>query len=268
MLTACAGASAPPSTVVVTSTQYVTQHPLPSAPPPPVEIPEEQSLIDASLATASAYGTVGVAVAGPEGVEVAGFADPSPAWSTIKVPIAISAMRVSPDAYGDAMPAITASDNNAAERLYAIAGPDGVNGVLGEAGLTVAVNTEKIRPEFSTFGQTMLSVGDEAQLANTLACVGGAAPVLQLMGQVSGGQAYGLGQIGGLFKGGWGPDTAGMYQVRQFGLIPRGDGTWSAVAVTALPADGTYETGQVMLNTVAQSLGASAAQLPAAACQP
>lgn len=270
-LAGCAAESTPPPTVVVTSTHYVpyeTPAPAPVPPPAPAAPQEGQSLLDASLASASAYGTVGVAVAGPEGVETAGLSEPTPAWSTIKVPIAVAALRAAPEMYGDAVAAITASDNGAAERLYNTAGPAGVNAVLAEAGLQAVVNTEKIRPEFSTFGQTTLGVGEEAALANALACVPGAAQVLQLMGQVDGGQSYGLGQLGGLFKGGWGPDVSGMYHVRQFGLIPRGDGTWAAVAVTALPADGTYETGQTMLNAVAQTLGTSAQQLPAAACQP
>lgn len=57
------------------------------------------------------------------------------------------------------------------------------------------------------------------------------------------------------------------YHVSQFGLIPRGDGVWSPVALTAFPGDGTYETGQAMLTAAAQQL-AGAAALPAARCQP
>lgn len=263
-----------PETVVVTSTTFVAP---PSPPPPPAPEPPQdnippatdaQALVDAAVAAASTSGTAGVAVAGPEGVTSAGFIDVSPAWSTVKVPIAIAALRANPAVSGDAAAAITASDNQAAERLYNAAGPEAVNAVLAEAGVPAQVNTEKIRPEFSTFGQTLLGVGEEAALANALACVGGAAQVIQLMGQIDPGQSYGLGSAGSLFKGGWGPDTAGMYHVRQFGLMPRGDGTYAAVAITALPADGTYETGQIMLTAAAQALAAQAQLLPAAACQP
>lgn len=259
--------------MVVTSTTFVPPPPPPPAPEPPKEdIPpasDAQALVDAAVAAAaSASGTAGVAVAGPEGISSAGFVDASPAWSTVKVPIAIAALRANPAVSGDAAAAITASDNQAAERLYNAAGPEAVNAVLAEAGVPAQVNTEKIRPEFSTFGQTLLGVGEEAALANALACVGGAAPVIQLMGQIDPGQSYGLGSAGSLFKGGWGPDTAGMYHVRQFGLMPRGDGTYAAVAITALPADGTYETGQIMLTAAAQALAAQAQLLPAAACQP
>lgn len=70
------------------------------------------------------------------------------------------------------------------------------------------------------------------------------------------------------FKGGRGPDPAGKYHVRQFGLIPRGDGFFAAFAITAVPADGTYRTGQVMVDTVASVLSQQAGDLPAAPCQP
>ena len=246
--------------MVVTST--VTE-----APPP---APDEQLPLDATVAhVESSYGgQLGVATVGKEGPESAGFTDPSPAWSTIKVPIAVAALRTNPGLEPDARAAVSASDNAAAQRLYDAVGPGAVDAVLDDAGLAAHVNTEPLRPEFSAFGQTQLGVADEAALANTVACVEGADPVLRLMGQIDPTQVYGLGTVGALFKGGWGPDPAGAYQVRQFGLVPRGDGTWAPVALTALPADGTYETGQEMLTAAAETLAADPAQLPAAACQP
>lgn len=246
--------------MVVTST--VTETPPPAA--------FAQSLLDATVAhVESTYGgQLGVATVGTEGPEAAGFTDPSPAWSTIKVPIAVAAMRTNPALEADARAAVSASDNVAAQRLFDAVDPDAVGAVLAEAGLDARVNTEPLRPEFSTFGQTHLSVADEAVLADKLACAEGAGPVLALMGQVEPSQAYGLGTVGALFKGGWGPDTTGAYQVRQFGLVPRGDGTWAPLALTALPADGTYETGQAMLTLAAEILAKDLAQLPAAICQP
>ena len=246
--------------MVVTST--VTE-----APPP---APDEQLPLDATVAHVEATygGQLGVATVGTEGPESAGFTAPSPAWSTIKVPIAVAAMRAIPGLEEDARAAVSASDNAAAQRLYDGVGPEAVDGVLAQVGLATGLNTEPLRPEFSTYGQTQLSVAEEAVLAGRLACVDGAGPVLALMGQIDPSQAYGLGTIGALFKGGWGPDTTGAYQVRQFGLIPRADGTWAPVALTALPADGTYETGQAMLTLAAEILAKDLAQLPAAACQP
>lgn len=286
-LTACGPSDTPP-TIVVTSTEFVsstpshTPHttqslaraPKPEPSPSPAETPgvsatsDAQSLIDDAVQAASALGTAGVAANGAEGVVAAGFQEKSPAWSTIKVPIAVAALRVDQSVAADATAAITYSDNEAAQRLYGVAGEQGTNAILSEAGVAAQVNTAQIRPEFSTFGQTALSVTDQALMANALACVSGAGQVIQLMGQIDPGQSYGLGAVNGMFKGGWGPDTAGMYQVRQFGWIPRSDGTYAPVALTAMPADGTYETGQQMLTTMAQSLSAHADVLTPAVCQP
>jgi len=236
----------------------------------PASVPDMQLLLDAIVAhVQSIYGgQLGVATVGNEGPVAAGFTAPSSAWSTIKVPIAIAAMRAFPGLEDDARAAVSASDNAAAQRLYDAVGPEAVNSVLAQAGLAARVNTEPLRPEFSTFGQTQLSVADEAVLADRIACVESADPVLRLMGQVEPSQGYGLGAVGALFKGGWGPDTTGAYQVRQFGLVPRGDGALAPVAITALPADGTYETGQAMLSAAAETLAADPTQLPVAACQP
>lgn len=263
-LSACGPSEAPP-TVVVTSTEFVSP-PAQSVEPAPAPA-DVRPLVDAAVQAASHLGTAGAAVGGPEGIVVAGFTEPTPAWSTIKVPIAIAALRADPSLSPDAAAAITASDNDAAQRLYTVAGEAGTNAVLAELGLGTGVNTAPLRPEFSTYGQTPLSVADEATMANTLVCVSGAGEVLGLMGQVDPGQSYGLGTQGALFKGGWGPDESGMYQVRQFGLLPRGNGTYVPVALTALPADGTYETGQQMLSAMAQNLGEQADAFAPAACQ-
>lgn len=59
-----------------------------------------------------------------------------------------------------------------------------------------------------------------------------------------------------------------MYQVRQFGLVPRTDGSYAPVVLAAFPADGAYDTGQQMLNAMAQRLGEGTEFLPAARCQP
>ena len=228
-----------------------------------------EGLDEAVAAIEEETGTeVGVALFDGSEMTQSGSLYALPAWSTIKVPIAVAAMRANPGLEADARAAVSASDNAAAQRLYDAVGPGAVDAVLEDAGLAAHVNTEPLRPEFSAFGQTQLGVADEAALANTVACVEGADPVLQFMGQIDPSQAYGLGVAGALFKGGWGPDPAGAYQVRQFGLVPRGDGTWAPVALTALPADGTYETGQEMLTAAAETLAADPAQLPAAACQP
>ena len=262
---------------MVTSTSFVAETPASApltsdAPGPeaPVASGEAKALLDATVAnvTAAFGGELGVATVGERGPVTAGFVDATPAWSTMKVPIAVAAMRRQPGLESDVRAAITVSDNEAAGRLFDAVGPDAVDLVLAEAGVRAQVNMVDLRPEFSTFGQTPLSVADEAVLANFLPCADGSGPVLSYMGQVDASQSYGLGAVGALFKGGWGPDAAGNYHVRQLGLIPRGDGVWSPVALTAIPADGTYETGQAMLSAAATRLAQASPALPAARCQP
>lgn len=213
-------------------------------------------------------GRLGISVAGETGAVGAGDAEATPAWSTIKVPIAIAALRAYPALYPTAASAITVSDNAAVEELYWAVGPGPVNRVLAEAGLEVSLNTEVVRPEFSTFGQTLLTPAQEAQLAGTIACLDGAGDVLGLMGSVDSGQAWGLGVLpGSMFKGGWGPESDGAYQVRQLGLMPLPGAPFAAVSLSAFPADGSFYTGQQMLTTAAMRL-AQLDELPPAVCQP
>lgn len=173
----------------------------------------EAQLEEIAGEVAAAFGgRLGVAVAGEDGQVSAGDAAATPAWSTIKVPIAVAALRADEALYPSAVSAITVSDNTAAENLYRAVGPGAVNEVLAEAGMAATLNTEVVRPEFSTFGQTLLTPAQEAQLAGTLACLDGAGDVLGLMGSIDPGQAWGLGVLpGAKFKGGWGPGTDGAY---------------------------------------------------------
>ncbi|GGG74257.1 hypothetical protein [Corynebacterium pelargi] len=177
------------------------------------------------------------------------------AWSTIKVPLSIAALRQDPSLEPTMVLAITQSDNDAAMQMWdALGGGEqaaaAVEEVLAEAGVEVDVPAEKTRAQFSPFGQALFSTGQQASFAAALPTLDGAAPVLEAMGEVVAGQDYGLGTFeGARFKGGWGPDTSGAYLVRQFGLV--GD---TAIAIATKPADGTYESGQVVLTKIAQAI--------------
>ena len=118
----------------------------------PASVPDAQLLLDATVAhVESIYGgQLGVATVGNKGPVAAGLTAPSPAWSTIKVPIAIAAMRAFPGLEEDARAAVSASDNAAAQRLYDAVGAEAVDGVLAQVGLATGLNTEPLRPEFST----------------------------------------------------------------------------------------------------------------------
>lgn len=242
----------PPSAAGETSTSVAETNP-------------QQSLQKAvDLAVATFGGTAGIAVSDGAAVISAGDDTAYPAWSTSKVPIAIAALRHDPSLTAPAAAAITASNNEAAETLWLSLPEGAADEVLAEGGAQVSMNTEKIRPEFSVFGQTAWSPSSQATFAASLPCIEGAETVLELMGQVSSDQVYGIGQLpGARFKGGWGPDTAGGYQVRQFGRFTGANGD-VAVALTAIPSSGQYGDAQAMASMMATQLADK--DLPAATC--
>ena len=194
------------------------------------------------------------------------------AWSTSKVPLSIAALRHAGDGgdeaaveqvSGNVRQAITASDNAAADALWDSLGDPAtaasqVEDVLAEAGDgagVTSVPSERPRIEFSAYGQTQWSLGDQARFAARLGCLDSAGPVVEAMGQVDPGQSYGIGRFDdALFKGGWGPGNDGRYLVRQFGLVPGADGTVVPVAVAAVAPDGSYEAAQGVLDDLVEAL--------------
>lgn len=228
---------------------------------------------------------VGVSLGSGAGAVQAGAlrGESEPAWSTIKVPLAIAALRSAGGDNSAAARAIQSSDNAAAEQLWASLGggnaaADKVAAVIREySGQEVSVQPTVTRPGFSAYGQTRWSLAQQAAFAAGLAEGAGQDPaageVYRLMGQIMPGHAYGIGQLAGsAFKGGWGPDESGGYLVRQFGVVPAralsgggaGHGDAGAadavvpIAIAVRAADGSYETGQQVLNAIAQKLSAGA----------
>lgn len=191
------------------------------------------------------------------------------AWSTIKVPIALAAMRRDPDGLRDlAEAAITFSDNNAAQSLWTSLGNGSqaaaaVEAILREAGDTitdVAARHTRLATlgsdDLLAFGATDWSLADQVRFASKLPCLPRANSVVSLMSEITPSQSWGLGRlIGAEFKGGWGPDDdTGDYTVRQFGLIPTLAGP-VAVALAAEPTSGTFEDATDMMDKMALLLG-------------
>ena len=189
------------------------------------------------------------------------------AWSTIKVPIAIAVERRAdghPSASEQSLltRAITASDNSAGVALWSSLGtPDAaaaaVQGILAEAGDTsTRVETQVLRPGFTSFGQTHWSLVAQQHFIAGLPCLPNSAPVRSLMEQVVADQRWGLGSVGAetQFKGGWGPEPDGRYLVRQMGIVRLTGGRSLAVSVATMPADRTFETGTANLTEIAQWL--------------
>lgn len=251
----------------------------PASPAPPVAAPPVDSgqfaTEFASLA-AQLNATVGIEVrpvgAGPAPV-TAGEWSTGTAWSTIKVPLAIAGLRAAnPPEVTDAMrAAITQSDNDAAEAIWQSLGDpvtaaQKVGVVLAEAGAPTTVQSQKVRPEFTAFGQTEWSLSDQTTFLSSAVCNPSDQPILDLMGQISPDQRWGIGQIpGAKFKGGWGPALDGNYLVRQFGVIPVGDG-FAVVAVAVEPNSGSFDDGTQALTKVAAWLQEHTALLPIGNC--
>ncbi len=201
------------------------------------------------------------------------------AWSTMKVPVAIAAVRADgarPSSATTALlrRAITASDNAAAEGLWSRLGSGAkaaaaTTAVLRDgADRATVVPATRTRPGFTAFGQSVWSLSQQTRFAAALPCVKGAAPVLSLMGQVTSSQRWGLGTLGASarFKGGWGPGTSGGYLVRQFGVITLPRGGQLAVALASEPADGSFATGTANLTVMARWLQARLGSLRGGSC--
>ncbi len=197
-----------------------------------------------------------------------------PAWSTIKVPLVLAALRESHSAeITDAMrAAIVNSDNAAAESIWdGLGDPDtaahAVERVLVEANDHTTVESRRIRPPYTAFGQTLWSLTAQIRFAAFAACDERAAPVRALMGQIEQDQRWGLGDIPNAeFKGGWGPSEEGSYLVRQFGFLTNASGAVSVVAVAVEPASGSLSDGTADLTKIADWLNKRIAMLPAGQC--
>ncbi|MEY8019093.1 hypothetical protein [Mycobacterium servetii] len=204
-------------------------------------------------------GEVGVAIASGNGVRSFGSWTTGPAWSTIKVPLAIAALRHSNKAAAPlVVPAIRDSDNAAAEALWGQLGQpsqaaQSVGAVLAEAGDTATVvQSEKTRSEFTAFGQTNWSLANQAKFMSKLPCLNQSDAVVNDMRSIGGNQQWGLaGSANAAVKGGWGPSPEGSYLVRQIALVKTDSGA-VGIAIAALPSDGGFQTGTAQLDALSK----------------
>jgi hypothetical protein len=186
-------------------------------------------------------------------------------WSTVKVPLAVAAVAKAqgrPDAETRRLMrlALTASDNAAAEQLWADLGEPRsaagqVQAVLRSAGdADTIVQSQRVRPGFTAFGQTSWSLAGQSRFMAALPCLKHSDEVLALMGEVESDQRWGIGATGlpSQFKGGWGPGLAGGYLVRQMGIVTLANGSRVGMAIASEPADGRFETGAANLTALAR----------------
>lgn len=226
-------------------------------------------------------GTVGLAVTPVGGRTSIGFGkiQAARAWSTLKVPVSIAAERASGSRVnGDVRRAIIASDNDAAERLWASFGSNArataaVTAVLREGGdARTHVASQADRPP-SYPGFTRWALSEQSVFAAQLPCLRGSGTVLGYMRQVAPNQRWGMampgraGRVNAAVKGGWGPasDASGKYVVRQLAVVNTPYGR-VGISMAALPANGSFEAGQAMLNRVGAWVVANLDGLPAGEC--
>ncbi|HEY3995806.1 MAG TPA: hypothetical protein VGM40_07580 [Mycobacterium sp.] len=205
--------------------------------------------------------TIGIAIASAREGPVASFGAWSTgvAWSTIKVPLAIATLRAGVGSRELVADAIVQSDNAAAEELWLQLGNPAeaarqVRAVIQDAGdTTTMVESRRLRPDYTAFGQTQWSLARQAQFAAQLPDIPDASGIVDLMGDLCADHCWGLAAKGFAAKGGWGPGTADDYLVRQFAIVPIEAGH-VGVAVAAQAHDGVFETGVDVLAKLADWL--------------
>lgn len=220
---------------------------------------------------------VGLALVPVGGGDVVSLGDQTPgvAWSTSKVPLAVAAQRKNGPSTAETN-AIVSSDNAAAETLWSSLGTPvqaaaAMTAVLREGGdKTTTVPSDRLRSEFSIFGQTTWALGDAATFAANLPCMAGSETVLSLMENVAGNQQWGLTAIEGRtssVKGGWGPTAGSGYLVRQLGVLTLRDGRKVGVAMSTQTSAGSMEAGTAVLSAVGQWMSKHLSALPAGKCR-
>jgi hypothetical protein len=210
-------------------------------------------------------GEVGFAlspVGSGEAVEELGTIRDGVAWSTIKVPIALAVAARAPTPRDEELidASLTESDNDASLALWERLGPpevaaSAVQDVLAAAGdSSTRVEANVLRPGFTPFGQTQWTLAAQVRLMAALPGLPHSDEIRARMRRVVPAQRWGLGVLSEdvELKGGWGPDPDGRHLVRQIGIA----GPF-AVALAAIPADGSFESGTDMLDRLAQWLGES-----------
>ena len=199
---------------------------------------------------------VGVAVYDGETDVYAGSVGVMPAWSTIKVPIAVAAQEYCE--YDDetlqdlTSASIEWSDNDSATSLWTCIGPDEeASRIVGEeiskGGMSVEVEPY--------FGTTPWPVPAQARYAHHLGSLPDNHPVITEMHKIDPEHSYGLGTIDGLpFKGGWSDADDGSWHSRQLGFTTVDDKIYG-IAIAARSVDGSEADCQEALGEIAGFLG-------------
>jgi hypothetical protein len=202
-------------------------------------------------------------------------------WSTMKIPVIIALIRAQHGLTASqqqlAAAAITESDNAAILDLFAdlerlegglVGASNYIDAILRDGGdASTYVATAPPPPgAVTTFGQTEWAPSQAVRFFGALGrgCLLPTSEthyLLSLMESIEPSESWGLGSAGFTapvaFKGGWGPEPAGSYLVRQSGIIDVGSRDAVAVAIVAFPpgsGETSFVTGTEMLTTTARWL--------------
>lgn len=197
--------------------------------------------------------TTGIAISSAGAVVSFGKWSTGVAWSTIKVPLTIAALRAGVGSDELVARTIAQSDNAAAEQLWSLLGDPAeaaqqVQAVISDAGdTTTVVESRRLRHGYTAFGQTPWSLARQAQFAAKLPHLPHADYVVDLMKNLTAEHRWGVAAHGFAAKGGWGPGSDDYYLVRQFAVVAIEAG-YVGVALAADAHDGRFETGIDVLN--------------------
>ena len=197
------------------------------------------------------------------------------AWSTMKVPVLVTELRLlsaqgevlTEDTGAEARAALVASDNAAAQAIFArlerragglAPASESLQETLRVAGdRSTRINTAPNDAGFTTWGQTEWSASGQVAFYRSLAR-GRLLPgsethyVLELMRSVQPDQRWGAGSapfgVPVAFKGGWGPEDEGAHLVRQAAIVGSGDAGY-VFGMLALASD--FSAGTRVLDAIA-----------------
>lgn len=200
--------------------------------------------------------------------------DQTPAWGTIRVPLALAATRSAEPA--TVAPSVTAAvgdgDNAAADALlHALGGQAAgrVQDVLSGLGSPTPVPAAD---DYAALAGTPWAPADQARFGAQLLCAEdrGAVTAPMIRDRQDSRDGWGIDDLVSEVEflgshGGWGPVAAGRYSARQLGLIQTSRGL-TAVSVTVLPDQEGVEAATELAGAVAGWLRDALGALPAGSC--
>lgn len=197
------------------------------------------------------------------------------AWSTIKVPLSIAALKRGGSTTDVAL-AIEASQNPPADRLWDSLGTPSEAGRLTRAEIAAGgdtltqVQTIQTYPPYSPYGQTTWSLVGQARFASSLPCRSDARSVYADMGHIDRIDQVGFGATAmagqARYKIGWGPAAPpeqGSY-ARELAAVDLGGGRLYGVALIA--HESTLARAQADLTDLAAWLGPHLTRIRARGC--